>query len=290
MKRKILMFSLLVAIVSGTANSQDNILDELLDEGAEITTSTFKASRIINGHSIEQPGAGEMEFRISHRFGKINGGLYELFGLDQATIHFSLEYSPFRWLTVGYGRSNYKKTYDGSLKANILQQQSGIRNIPVTVSYFTSFEASILKSEIENFEWYHRFNYTHQLLVARKISKRISLQLTPTFVHKNLVTAPGAKNDFLALGAGGRLKITNRLSVNAEAFILEHGPLPENEVYYLPIAVGIDLETGGHVFQIMATNALPMREAGFITETTGDIANGDIHLGFNISRMFNIHK
>ncbi len=267
---------------------QDPFEDMFSDE-TNYTTSTFKASRIINGHSIEQPAEGELEFRISHRFGKINGDAYELWGLDQATIHFSLEYSPINRLTVGVGRSNYQKTYDGYLKVKILQQQKGSRTIPVSLSYFGSSEIYTLKNEIAGFEWYHRVSYVNQLLIARKFNKRFSLQVIPTLVHHNLTEIKGESNNILALGLGGRFKLTNRLSINAEGFLVDHGTVPENKSYHPPISLGIDLETGGHVFQIMITNALPMRESAFITRTTGDWGNGDIHLGFNVSRMFHLH-
>lgn len=288
---KTLLTGLLGLLLFGysSAQTEEELLDDLLETGTEITTSTFKASRIINGHSIEQPARGEMEFRISHRFGKLNGGAYELWGLDQATIHFSLEYSPLNILTVGFGRSNYQKTYDGFVKLKLLRQQKGDRNIPVSISYFGSTELITLKNEVQDFQWNHRLRYTHQLLIARKFSKRFSLQLTPSLVHRNLVETSEMKNSVPALGIAGRFKITNRLSVNAETFLVDHGPTPEGITYYNPLALGIDLETGGHVFQIMITNALPMREAAFITETTGGWTKGDIHLGFNISRMFNLH-
>ncbi|MGQ1786439.1 DUF5777 family beta-barrel protein [Saccharicrinis sp. GN24d3] len=267
-------------------NEPDDI-DNLLGEQSTIVSSTFKSSRIINGHSIEQPAKGELEFRISHRFGKLNTGSYELWGLDQATIHFSLEYSPADFLTLAIGRSSYRKTFDGHVKAAILKQQQGI---PLFLSYLASAEIVTLKNELPDFRFKHKLAYVHQFLLARKFSKQFSVQLSPTLVHKNLVTENDMDNNLLSLGIGARYKLTKRLSVNAETFLTDFGQAPGNVKYYSPIAFGIDLETGGHVFQIMVTNSLPMREVGFISETTGDFFNGDIHLGFNISRTFNLHK
>ncbi|WP_430933721.1 DUF5777 family beta-barrel protein [Saccharicrinis sp. 156] len=267
-------------------NEPDDI-DNLLGEQSTIVSSTFKSSRIINGHSIEQPAKGELEFRISHRFGKLNTGSYELWGLDQATIHFSLEYSPADFLTLAIGRSSYRKTFDGHVKAAILKQQQGI---PLFLSYLASAEIVTLKNELPDFRFKHKLAYVHQFLLARKFSKQFSVQLSPTLVHKNLVTENDMDNNLLSLGIGARYKLTKRLSVNAETFLTDFGQAPGNVKYYSPIAFGIDLETGGHVFQIMVTNSLPMREVGLISETTGDFFNGDIHLGFNISRTFNLHK
>jgi hypothetical protein len=268
----------------------DDVLNDIQSSDKNITTNTFKASRIIIGHSIEQPAQGEMDFRISHRFGRLNNGLYEIWGLDDATIHFSFEYSLYDWLTIGIGRSNWQKTYDGFLKMALLKQQRGRNNIPVSVSYFVSTEAITLKNEIEDFKWLHRLSYTHQILIARKFNKRLSIQLIPSYVHRNIVDVPAMSNDILALGLGARFKITNRFSFNAETYFVHHKEIPENIDYHYPISFGIDLETGGHVFQVLLTNSLPMREAAFIGKTTGNWADGDIHLGFNISRMFNIYN
>lgn len=278
----VLMFPVLLS-----AQNDDDIIADLLEEEVSMVSGTFKSTRIINGHSIEQPARGELDFRISHRFGKLNTGSYELWGLDQATIHFSLEYSPLNYLTVGAGRSSYRKTYDGYAKLAVLRQQPGT---PVFLSYVASIEIMTLKNELSDYQFKHRLAYVHQLMVARKFSKQLSVQLSPTLVHKNLVSETGMSNNLFSMGVGARYKLTKRLSVNAEAFFTDFGKMPENVEYMNPISLGIDLETGGHVFQIMLTNSLPMREVGFITETTGDFLKGDIHLGFNISRTFNLHK
>lgn len=268
----------------------DDLLNDMQSSNKNFTSNTFKASRIVIGHSVEQPAKGEMEFRISHRFGRLNGGIYEIWGLDDATVHFSFEYSPVDRITVGFGRSNWRKTYDVFLKFSLLRQQKGQVNIPFSVSYLISNEINTLKNEIDNYKWFHRMVYTHQILVASKINKRLSLQLSPTYVHINLVDTRMINNDIVALGLGGRFKITNRMSFNAETFIISHGAMPQNITYYNPLSFGIDLETGGHVFQILLSNSLPMREGAFIGETTGNWLDGDIHLGFNISRMFNLYN
>ena len=287
MKNLLIIAIALIVPVSIYSQSDDDLIGDLLEKESSIVSSTFKTTRVINGHSIEQPAKGELDFRISHRFGRLNTGSYELWGLDQATIHFSLEYSPLDYLTIGVGRSSYRKTYDGYIKAAILKQQQGI---PVFISYVATSEIVTLKNELKDYKLKHRVGYVHQLLIARKFSKQFSVQVSPSVVHKNLVPEAEMDNTLLSLGVGARYKLTKRLSVNAEAFFTDFGTIPENIEYYHPISLGIDLETGGHVFQIMLTNSLPMREIGFISETTGDFFKGDIHLGFNISRTFNLHK
>lgn len=285
-----LLLPLLFLSSSGKGQqSASDLLDEMISDETNYTTGTFMASRIINGHSVEQPAAGEMEFRISHRFGRIDEGFYDLFGLDEATIHFSLEYSPFENFTLGLGRSNYQKTYDGFVKYRIFRQQSGNKVFPVTISYLGSMEYASLRNEIPDFQNFHRLSYVHQFLISRKIGERLSLQISPTLVHRNLTAAPDVPNDTYAIGVGGRMKITKRLSFNAEWFAVLNPPEGEEYAIEMPLSLGIDLETGGHVFQIMVTNAQAMREAAFITDTQGSWLDGDLHLGFNISRMFNLH-
>lgn len=285
-----LLFFFLFLVISGKGqNSASDLLDEMSENQVNFTEATFKASRIINGHSIEQPAKGEMDFRISHRFGQISGGLYEYFGLDEGTIHFSFEYSPVQRLTIGVGRSNYHKTYDGFAKVKILRQKSGKENFPFSLSAFASFEANTLKNEIPNYEIKHRFGYAYQFLIARKFGEFFSFQLTPTLVHKNLVESPEVPNDFYSVGIGGRIKITKRLTFNAEWFPVFNLSEGADFTNTSPFSIGFDLETGGHVFQILLTNSQAMREVAFISDTHGSWLDGDIHLGFNISRVFNLH-
>ncbi|MEN8202780.1 MAG: DUF5777 family beta-barrel protein [Bacteroidota bacterium] len=290
MHKSLLCYLISSLLITSTVHAQDDFLESLIEEeNRQFATSAFKATRIINAHSIKQPDKGELEFRISHRFGRLNGGLTELWGLDQATIHFSLEFSPLERLTLGAGRSNYNKTYDGYAKISLLKQQTGIQTIPVSVSYFTSFESVTAPALADIYDLKHRMYYVHQLLVARKFSRNLSLQLMPTLVHRNLTDNEDFSHDILSIGLGGRYKITRRLTFNVETFLLTDTDLYAHREIYFPVSVGVDLQPGGHVFQIMLSNSLPMREVGFITATDGYWRNGDIHLGFNISRMFNLY-
>jgi hypothetical protein len=229
-----------------------------------------------------------MDFRISHRFGFLNTGAYNLFGLDQALMRFGLEYGVTDRLMVGVGRSNVNKAYDSFLKYKILRQGSGRRNMPISVSYFASAVCNTVHWTDPTRDNYFssRMQYTHQLLIARKFNNDLSLQLTPTLVHKNLVPTLQDKNDILAVGFGGRYKLTQRFSVNGEyIYVLPNQITSE---YYNSLSLGVDLETGGHVFQLHLTNSTSMLEPGFITESVGQWKNGGIHFGFNVSRVFTV--
>ncbi len=267
----------------------DDLLDDMEEEKVEYTKATFKSTRVINLHSVEKVTGGELEFRISHRFGALNGGAYELFGLDQATIRFGLEYGINDWLMVGFGRSSFEKTYDFFAKGNILRQSTGKRNMPVSVLYFAGMYINTLNwvdPDRDNLAS-SRFSYAYQLIIGRKFSNRLSLQLSPTVVHRNLVQTREDANTIYALGTSGRVKLTNRLAINAEyIYRLPSGDAPNIENFKNSFSLGFDLETGGHVFQLHCTNSLPMIEKGFVTETTQSWLDGGIHFGFNITRRF----
>ncbi len=253
-------------------------------------TATFKSTRIMNGHSIERMPPGQLDFRISHRFGRINSGAYEFFGLDQANIHFGLEYGIMKWLMIGIGRGTYEKTFDGFAKFTLLRQSSGDRIMPVSVSLFSSASLRSARwadpSRTNYFS--SRMSYVGQILIARKINQGFSLQITPTYVHRNLVATETDPNDLYAIGVGGRMKLTKRISLNAEYYYLANPKTYMSLQVYDPLSVGFDIETGGHVFQLIFTNSLAMIEKGFIGETTGSWLKGDIHFGFNISRVFTL--
>jgi len=268
--------------------AQEDLLDLLeIDESTEVNyaLATFKGSRLINGHTIMTRRAGTIEFLIAHRFGRLNSGIYELFGLDDANVRFGLDYGIRDNLTVGFGRNSFQKTYDGFVKWAALKQQSGKRSIPFSVTVFTSIAVNTLRDENPERDvvFSDRLSYTYQLLLARKMSPGLSIQLMPSLVHFNLVDN-GRKNDLAILGVGGRIKLTKRLSLNAEYYYrFDERSLDET---YDPLAIGIDLETGGHVFQLQFTNSRSMVEKSFLRETTGDFFNGDIHFGFNVTRTF----
>lgn len=286
------LFALLVFTSFPAGVTAQNLMDVFGEEKptTQYAYATFKTTRIVTGHSIENPASGVLLFMISHHFGKVNSGAYDLFGLDQATIRLGLEYGVNDFISVGVGRSTYQKTYDGFIKAKVLRQSEGARNMPLSVTLFSAMDLFSLKWSDPDRENYFssRMSFVHQIMLARKFSDRLSVQLTPTFVHKNLVKASSDNNDTYAIGTAGRFKITKRLSVNAEYFYVLPGSVADE--YENPLSVGVDIETGGHVFQLHFSNAQPMFERAFLTETKGKWTNGDIYFGFNISRVFTIRK
>ena len=292
--RKLSLSFLILLIPVGIFAQDDlmNLLNENTPKPIIYTTATFKSTRIMNGHSIERMPAGQLDVRISHRFGTINTGAYNFYGLDQANMHLSLEYGITNWLMVGIGRGNYEKTFDGFTKFSILRQSSGAKEMPVSVSVLSSVALNSLKWTDPSRPNYFssRLSYVGQVLFARKFNQAFSFQLTPSYVHRNMVTTELDPNDLYAMGAGGRLKLSKRISLNAEYYYLANPKTYMSQQIYNPLSVGIDLETGGHVFQFIFTNSLAMIEKGFIGETTGSWGKGDIHFGFNISRVFTLKK
>ena len=292
MKTTIIFLLFLVFLFPAGILAQDlmDMLNEEEEQKTEYTYATFKATRVINGQSIENPKKGALNFVISHHFGRINDGWYEFFGLDQANIRFGFEYGITDWLAIGVGRTSVEKTYDGSVKVKILRQSKGLRNMPLSLSYYGDVSCSSLKwqePERENY-FSSRLEYLHQLLIARKFGSSVSLELVPTYIHRNLVPTEEDQNDVFAIGTGGRVKITNRLAITGEYYYLLPGQTADD--FYNSFSIGLDLETGGHVFQIYLTNSQGLLGQQFIAETTGQWGKGDIHIGFNINRTFQIVK
>lgn len=293
--KRILLLTILTTAITVSARAQNDMM-KMLEEETEkskepdYATATFKTTRIINGHSIENVAAGVLDVRISHRFGFLSGGSYELWGLDQATMRLGFDYGLTKKWMIGVGRSTYQKQFDGFTKYKILRQSTGAKEMPITLSATASVMYKSMKFEDPSRINYLSSNlfYSTQLLIARKFSESLSLQLTPTLVHYNLVAGATDPNDIFALGAGGRIKLSKRVSFNAEYYYQLPGyKLPGT---YNSIALGVDIETGGHVFQLNITNSTGMTERSFISETSGDFFNGDIHIGFTISRVFTIVK
>lgn len=259
-------------------------------EETNYATASFKTTRVINGHSVENVGKGVLDVKINHRFGAVNSGGYNLFGLDNATMRMGFDYGVTNTLMIGVGRSTFQKTYDAFFKWRILRQSTGRRKMPISLSYVPTIALRTLRFEDPERTNYYtsRLFYTHQLIIARKFSANTTLQLMPTFVHHNLVARATDPNDVLAIGIAGRQKLTRRLSVNAEYYYQIPGYKLTGSTNSL--SIGFDIETGGHVFQLHFTNSQGMNERTFISETTGKWEKGDILFGFNISRVFTIGK
>ncbi len=292
MKIKITILSMLLFMATFQGYTQDlmDMLNEDESSKTDFTYATFKATKLINGQTIELPPSGALNFVISHHFGAINSGAYEFFGLDQANIRFGLDYSFTDWLSVGVGRSSVNKTYDGSLKVKLLRQSTGARKMPVTVTLWANTAITSLKwQEPERTNYFtSRMEYAYQLLIARKFGSRLSLQLMPTMIHRNLVETIEDENDVFAIGAGGRIKVSNRVAVTGEYYYLLPGKTADD--FTNVFSIGVDLETGGHVFQLYLTNTQGLIEEQFIPKNTGKWSEGDIYISFNINRTFQIVK
>jgi hypothetical protein len=291
-KKSIFLCLAITFVATAQVFSQDDLMDLFGDEEPTIdyAYASFKTTRIAVGQSIENPPNGNLIFVVSHHFGAINQGWYEFFGLDQATTRIGFEYGVNDWLAIGIGRSTLNKTFDGFMKVKLLRQSSGARVMPLSVSYFGSMAINSLKWQDPDRTNYFtsRMSYAHQVLIARKFSSSFTLQLMPSLIHRNFVERKIDENDVWAIGAGGRAKISKRVSVNAEYYYLLPGQTADD--FYNTLTIGFDLETGGHIFQIFVTNGFGSIEQYYIPQTSGSWQNGDIHVGFNITRAFTIKK
>ncbi len=251
----------------------------------DYTTAIFKTTRLVNGHSIENVGAGILDVKISHRFGAINNGAYGLWGLDQAHIRIGADYGITNWLMVGAGRSSENKTFDAFVKARLLRQSTGKRKMPISVSYLGTTSLKTIKSDDFN-NYPDRMVFTNQLLFARKFNDYFSLQLIPTLVHYNSVAKSSSPNDYYSLGIGDRIRLSKRVNLTSEYYYR----FTKIDGAVNSLSIGFDIETGGHVFQFHFSNSTGMTEGTFINETTDKWDEQGMHFGFNIARVFTIIK
>lgn len=278
------------------SDAGDDLMDMLKDgdEKPVYATATFKTTRLVTGHSTENTGKGVLDFRINHRFGSLNSGISTFFGLDDANTRIGFDYGVTDWLMVGFGRNSFMKEYDGFFKAKIMRQTEN-RGNPISLSYMGAISVQGLPAPKlpvgQEYYFSNRLYYVNQLLVARKFNDWLSLQFMPTHIHYNLVPTTPEANDLVALGVGGRIKVSNRVTVNGEYYYR----VPGTELlgYHNVLSLGVDIETGGHVFQLMLSNSRAMTERALIGQTPATWGFGKanaIHLGFNISRVFTIVK
>lgn len=289
MKSNLIALLILFALPSA---AQDLLaeLEAQAPKGLDYVSSTFKATRLVNGQTMETKGKGALEFIFAHRFGPLSSGAYEMWGLDQAYVRLGLEYGITDRLGAGFGRNSEDKTMDAYLRYKLLRQQAG-GGMPVTVTAFGI--AGYKFSPRDEDAGYaiqpgDRLSYVGQLLIARKFSQTLSIQLMPSLVHKNAVDPAIEKNNTVAVGFGGRLKVTRSVALTTEYYY--RVGVPTGNPYYNPVGFGIDIETGGHVFQLVMTNSRGLTERAFLTETNGDFFAGDISFGFNVTRTFQLSK
>ncbi len=240
---------------------------------------TFKATRIVNAQSVEMARKNTLEFIIFHRFGSMRNGFYDLYGLDEASVRFDLSYGINEKFSLGFGRSSFMKTYDLFYKIKLLSQKSKKRFSLASVVLFSKVEIAMIN---KNEKFNNRLVYDAQLLIARKINQSISIQIMPTVIHKNSIQWHEIYNRLYSMGIGGRAKVTKRVSLNVDTFF----PLGERVgSYNQSWGFGCDIETGGHVFQLLLTNAQGTYESSYIEKSRG---GSNMFFGFNITRSFSI--
>jgi opacity protein-like surface antigen len=289
---------LLAFCLNNTFSFAQDLLSEL-DKDApkqkEFTSYTFKASRLINSSTIESLGQGVLDFRIAHRFGQLSQGIENFYGVDNAVTKLSIDYGITPRIMVGIGHSAFNKEDDGFVKVKILAQSPN--HMPVTVSYFggvsiETMPAPTLPLPTDTWNFSSRLFYAHQILIAKKFNPNFSLQIMPTLIHYNIVDSSSFDNNTFALGIGGRIKITKRAAISAEYYyrLNNTNMLVYGQPTYNAFSIAYELETGGHVFQFVISNAQALTERSFIGQCTDTWSKNQLHLGFNISRVFTIIK
>ena len=297
------IYSILLFIYSFNLIAQDDLMDQLEKEAKptiDYTTATFKGTRLMNGQTNETMAAKHMNMWIQHRFGRVNSGFEGFWGLDESRVRIGFDYGITDNLMIGIGRSSFQKTADYFAKWKLLRQSKGAKKMPFTATVLVGGAINAMPTGYSTeFGTTMKFNnnterqsYYGQLILARKFNESFSLQIMPTFLHNNKTEIVGIENDIAALGVGGRIKLSKRISLNAEYYAVMREYEEDNNAYPYKnsLALGFDIETGGHVFQLHFTNSRGMIEKQFITGTTGQWGKGDIHYGFNISREFNFKK
>ena len=291
---KYLLMIFMSMIVAQGLRAQDEDLLKLVGTEEppkkERVDYAFKSSRVIMSHSMELIRPGVMDLRILHRFGNVNKGAYEFFGLDNASMRMGFDFGITKNLMMGIGRSTNKKELDGFVKYRLVHQAKGPGALPFSFLLVGGSSMTLLKfadtSRKNHFS--SRMGYYAQAIIGRKFSEGFTLQLMPTVVHRNLVPTREDPSDLMAIGLGSRMKLSRRISFNIDYYYRLNPN--KNDGTQHPLSVGFDIETGGHVFQVHFTNAVGMNEKVFLLETTNNWGKGDIQFGFNISRSFQIRK
>lgn len=276
---------LLTACLLGTAYShaQDDLLTELDSTQVADTyaTAAFKGLQIVTLQTTKMPAKKEFYFVVSHRFGSVKEGISEFFGLDMATTKIGGVYGITDGLAVSVSRHTMLKVYEAGIKYRLARQSD---DFPVDIVGYNTIDVNTFLEEEEypNIEFADRLTYISQLLISRKLSDKVSLELVPSYIHRNLYE-PLIENDSqFSLGAGGRVKLSKRLALNLEYAYNFDMP----DFYSQPLSVGLDIETGGHIFQLLFSNSQSMTEAGYLTHAAGDWGDGDFFFGFNLYRVF----
>jgi len=250
----------------------------------QIIKNNFQGTRLVNGHSANLAEKGELQLLIQHRFGNINGGFYEFFGLDQASMRLGFEYGFGKNFNLGFGRSTYLKTYDLFAKIRLIQQTT---SFPLTAVVTTGGSFPIIKDYFpeSHDSFSDKFSGNVQLHLASTI-KKFSFQVSPGYMRTGFLPAENENISMFTMALGGSFSITKKLSTNVEYLVPFNSEVPGNN----PLSIGVDLDTGGHLFQIVLSNNQRMFDQAIYTNTGGDWMEGSLFLGFNLIREFDINK
>jgi len=254
------------------------------EEEVKPVKNIFQGNRFVNLQSANVASKKELQMFIQHRFGNISGGFYELFGLDQASMRLGFEYGFTKNFTFGIGRSTYLKTFDSFLKFRILTQTE---SFPLTTTITASGSVPTMKDVFP--EEYNDFSKKAsgnvQLHVAKSF-KWFAIQVSPGYIETGYIPIEKNSYSFFTVAAGGSVKISKKVSANVE-YLYRF----EDKIDYVnPLSFSVDLDTGGHLFQILISNTQQMYDQAIITNPIGDWSKGNLFLGFNLVRGFNFNK
>ncbi len=284
----------LALLISNPLLSQGSLEDIIGSSSQESRplSSTFSSTRIINGHSVEMIPEGVGELRISHRFGTIEEGFYDIFGLDNAQIRLGFDYGVDENIMIGFGRSSFNKTYDMFSKFTLLKQTTD-NSTPLSLQYLFASSVETLRYG-NKIPFMQRFSQVNQFLIAKKLG-RLSLQVSPTLIFHEFYDYQ--KNIFSSIGISGRYLMSQRVAINFEYFSRVKHQDDQSMAYNTifkennnSLSLGVDIEAGGHVFQFHFTNSSPLHEKGVIFQTDKSWGDGEISFGFNILREFSGRK
>jgi Membrane bound beta barrel domain (DUF5777) len=288
--KKLLATTMLLFFVI-TATAQEDLMNQLdsLKTEKSITPYAFKALQVCNLQSTKLPVKGELYILISHRFGDLTNGFENFFGLDEAITKIGGIYGATNWLSLGVSRHRNNKTYELAAKYKFANQMD--KGFPFTiVGYNTMDINSELKKAVNpELKFTNRLAYSSQLIISRKFSEALSFEIAPVYVHKNLYDETIEQKDLFLLGAGGRCKLSKRISLNLEYAARLNNSSSIETPFYNPISFGLDIETGGHVFQLVFSNSQPMNDVAIFSNTKGKFdfsKGGGIYFGFNMYRVF----
>ncbi len=245
----------------------------------------FESAQLMDLQSVLVPTAKTFEFNIQHRFGTVENGISDVYGMyGTANIRLGFSYTPMKNLSVGFGYTKFKHQLDLNLKYSILRQRKDW-SIPVSVTYFGN--TAMDTRENDNIEKdVHRLSFYHELSIATRLNSKISLQVTPSFTHYNAVDSL-YKNDMIAVAIAGRYKFSPQGSIMISYVQQLTNHSDPNFTLRPGFTIGYEVATSGHAFQIFFTNFQGILPQENISYNTYDFFKGEFLIGFNITRLWN---